>query len=59
MQFGYSRIARYLPPAIDHPALPLGKEKMCELQACQGGRELCRKQLHKPMGAISLFESEA
>ena len=57
MQLGDSRLARYLPPGLAHPALPLGKEKIREPHAFQGGRKLRRAQLREHTGTFSLFES--
>ena len=57
MQLGYPRVARYLPPGVPHPALPLGKEKIREPHAFQGGRKLHRAQLREHMGTFSLFDS--
>ena len=59
MQLGYLRFARYLPSAVAHPAVPLGKEKMREPQAYQGGRKL-RAQLREHTGTFSLlFETQS
>jgi hypothetical protein len=58
VQLGYPGLTRDLPPAVAHPALPLGKEKMRELQAYRGDRrKLRRAQLREHTGALSLFES--
>jgi len=57
VQVGFHRVARYLPPGVAHPALPLGKEKIRELQAFQEGRKLRRAQLREHTGTFSLFES--
>ena len=57
MQLGFPRVARYLPPGVAHPALPLGKEKIRDPQAFQGGRKLRRAQMREHMGTFSLFES--
>jgi hypothetical protein len=57
VQLGNPGRTRYLPRTVRHPALPLGKEKMRELQAYQGGRKLRRAQLREHTGALSLSES--